>query len=162
MLPLTIISYLLTWVMFGANTIATFRAFILLKFSNWATSAIRLIAQSSKAASVNGRSLTSWAHSSSDCACITCSAERESNTPFGSSLNQAYRKTPTFPSWLEFQTNCSITIQHNDGKGISFNWQFSSIFCKSSCNQVWGEFHLNHTCLKFKLSKQGTLLVTNV
>ena len=73
--------------MFGAKTIAILRAFMLFKFSIWATFAIKFIAQSSKAASVGGRSLISWAHSSSD--------ERGSNTPVGSSLNQAYEGTET-------------------------------------------------------------------
>jgi len=80
----------LTWVILGAKTIATFRAFILLRCSSWAISAIKLMAQSRRAAWVGGRSLTSRAHSSSDWHCITCSGLRESNTPAGSSLNQAY------------------------------------------------------------------------
>ena len=48
------------------------------------------MAQSNRAASVDGRALTSCEHSSSDCACMTCSGGRESNNPAGSSLNQAY------------------------------------------------------------------------
>lgn len=80
----------LTWVMFGAKTIAILCAFILFKCSSWTTSPIRLIAQSSRAASVGGRSLTSAVQSSSDWHCIICSGDRESNTPAGSSLNQAY------------------------------------------------------------------------
>lgn len=80
-----------TWVIFGAKTIAMLRAFILLRCSCWTTSAIKLMAQSSRAASIGGRSLTSAAQSSSVWHCITCSGDKESRTPVGSSLNQAYR-----------------------------------------------------------------------
>lgn len=78
--------------MFGAKTMATFLAFILFRCSNWATSAIKFIAQSNRAASVGGRSVTSSAHSSSDWDCITRSGGSASKIPFGSSLNQAYTK----------------------------------------------------------------------
>lgn len=79
----------ITCVMLGANTIAMLRVFILLRCSSWTTSAMRLIAQSSRAASVGGRSLTSAMLSSSNWHCMTCSGESVSNTPLGSSLNQA-------------------------------------------------------------------------
>lgn len=69
---------------------AMLRAFILFRCSSWTTSAIRLMAQSKRAASVGGRSLTSSSQASSDWHWITCSGERESNTPRGSSRNQAY------------------------------------------------------------------------
>nr|GMC90409.1 Os12g0155250 [Ipomoea batatas] len=64
---------------------------ILQRCSICTTSAIRFITQSNKAASVGGRLLTSRTHSSSDCARITSSGDRESSTPFGSSLNHAYK-----------------------------------------------------------------------
>lgn len=82
-----------TWVMFGAKTMAILRAFILLTCSCWTTSAIRLIAQSRRAASVGGRFLASSAHWSSVWHCITCSGDKESRTPIGNSLNQALKCT---------------------------------------------------------------------
>eukprot|EP01018_Ginkgo_biloba_P013040 Gb_17739 [translate_table: standard] len=79
-------------VMLGAKTMAMFREFILLYCSSCTTSAIRLIAQSKRAACVEGRSLTSSRQSSSVLHCITCSGVSESNTPLGSSLNHAFIK----------------------------------------------------------------------
>ena len=79
--------------MFGAKTIAMLRAFILFRRSSWTTSAIRLIAQSKREASVWGSWLTSSAQSSSVWHCITCSGDKESRTPLGSSLNQAFKST---------------------------------------------------------------------
>lgn len=83
----------LTWVMFGAKTMAILRAFILLICSCSTTSAIRLMAQSKRAASVGGRCLTSSAHSSSIWHCITRSGDKESRMPLGSSRNQAFQYT---------------------------------------------------------------------
>ena len=76
--------------MFGAKTVATLCAFILFRCSCWTTSAIRLIAQSNRAASVGGRFLARLAQSSSVRHSITCSGDNESRTPVGSSLNQAW------------------------------------------------------------------------
>lgn len=84
----------LTCVIFGAKTIAMLREFILFRCSYWTTSAIRLMAQSSRAASVGGRSLTSSTFSSSVWHCITCSGDNESRTLVGSSLNHAWNRKP--------------------------------------------------------------------
>jgi len=81
--------------MLGAKTIAMLRTFILLYCSCSTTSVIKLIAQSSSAASVRGSCFTSWVQSSSVLQCITCSGVRESSTPEGSSLNQACRSPKT-------------------------------------------------------------------
>nr|GLL32393.1 Os12g0155250 [Ipomoea trifida] len=62
-----------TCVMFGANTTAMLCEFILFRCSSWTTSAIKLMAQSRRAASVAGNSLTSATQSSSESHCITCS-----------------------------------------------------------------------------------------
>ena len=111
--------YLLTWVMFGANTMATLRAFILFKCSSCTTSAIKFIAHSSRAASVGGRSLTSRAHSSSDWDCITCSGGRESKTPLGSSLNQACRI-------INKLTECKVSAQQGKfSTYLQVSWQYS-------------------------------------
>ena len=79
----------LTCVMLGANTIAMLCAFILLKCSSCTTSAIRLIPQSKSAACMGGSVFTNATASSSVLHCITCSGERLSNTPLGSSRNHA-------------------------------------------------------------------------
>lgn len=78
-----------TWVMFGEKTIAIFLAFILLYSSSSTTSAMRSIAQLSKAASVGFSCFTSSTEASSVLHWRTCSGERPSSTPEGSSLNHA-------------------------------------------------------------------------
>lgn len=79
--------------MFGAKTMAILRAFILLNCSCCTTSAIKLMAQSSKAASVGGSNFMSSTQSSSVLQCNTCSGVTESSTPVGSSLSHAYRES---------------------------------------------------------------------
>jgi len=81
--------------MFGAKTMAMLRAFILFRCSSCTKPAIRLIVQFKSEASVWGKWLATSAQSSSVWHCITCSGDKESRTPVGSSLNQAFKNTQT-------------------------------------------------------------------
>lgn len=101
-----------TWVMLGANTIAMLRAFILLTASSCTTSAIKLMAQSSSAAWVGGRSFTNATVSSSVWHSSTCSGVKTSRTPCGNSLNQACDKN--------FQT---LAVSSQNLRKPSRNWR---------------------------------------
>ncbi|BAT15946.1 Os12g0155250 [Oryza sativa Japonica Group] len=109
---------------------AILRAFILFICSSWTTSAIKLTAQSSKAASVGGRHLATRAQSSSDWHCITCSGGIESSTPLGSSLNHTLirpaKQWTSIPSGTIPPFNWSLT---------SSSWLFSAFMRKipSAC-----------------------------
>ncbi|CAI7864622.1 unnamed protein product, partial [Closterium sp. NIES-54] len=79
-----------TCVMLGANTMAMFRAFILLRSSNCTTSAMSPTTQSSSMLCVSGSSATSASICSSVSHAATTSTGSESSNPCGSSRNHAW------------------------------------------------------------------------
>lgn len=104
------------------------REFILLRCSYCTTSAIRLMAQSSREASVGGRSLTSSTYSSSVWHCITCSGDNESRTLVGSSLDHAWnRKTERKNQRLMYKFSKQNVLVHILHTLISPAKQWTSI-----------------------------------